>query len=753
MDFVDSEKLYEQSFKNKIFNSILKFLMVEKGLEGFRTFHGVFLPSTLSILGVILYLRLGLIVGEMGLITTFSIIFLASTITLITAFSISASSTNMKVGGGGAYFIISRSFGVAVGSSIGIPLYCAQSIGIAFYIMGFAETVHYVLPFINLNLIEFGTLAVLGVINLISTNLVMRTQFLIFIAVILSLISFFVGAEETAFSQTAELAPTAMKYWAAFALFFPAVTGLEAGVSMSGDLKNPQRSIPRGTIAAVVFGLLVYLSVAYVLWSRVPGSVLQQDSMIMESIAWSGPLIILGIFGATLSSALGSIMAAPRTLQALALDGIVPKFIGSEFGVNKEPRAASLITLGIVAICLYLGDLNYIAPILTMFFLISYGVLNLAAGFESLMNNPSWRPTIYVPASLSLFGAGLCIMAMLLIDSSYTISAGLAVIFIYLLMRKRLTSELDDIRQGILLLILRKSVYFLAKKAFSARSWRPNVLVFTQNLIPSSMLLDFSAGLTGRNGFLTLAHLSHEQEENFNFEKMKSMVAQKINQKNIEALIEIIQTKNLRDGFKNMIMAYGLNPVRPNTIVMQMDDTRVNDQVLVDIVTATYDAHKNLILLRDNQASDSMHPKKFSQLDIWWNDDLKEGNDLMVVLAHMYRNASFKNKMAVNLKCVVKDEMARERRQNYFHEIIQKCRLNIKPTVYVCDKSNEMNLIAEFSVESSMVFIAIRSIGDDESTDEYLSYLRKILESTRKSAMVALFLATEKIELGDIITG
>ncbi len=727
--------------------ALLNFLLVKKGEEGFRTFHGVFLPSMLSILGVILYLRLSWIIGEMGLISTISIICLATSITLITSFSISASSTNMHVGNGGVYFIISRSLGATIGSAIGIPLYCAQAIGIAFFIMGFAETMHYMFPALDLNLIEFSSLAALGLISLISTSFILRAQFFIFIIIVLSLASFFFGVEITDFTPSDTPITRSLGYWAAFAIFFPAVTGLEAGVSMSGELKNPRRSLPLGTITAVVIGFVIYLTVAYVLWARVPDDLLVSNPMIMQTVAWSGSLILMGIIGATVSSALGAILAAPRTLQAISNDGIVPKFIGKEFGKGAEPRVASFITLAIVALCLYLGDLNYIAPIMTMFFLISYGMLNLAAGLEGLMNNPSWRPTIAVPASVSLIGAFICIATMLLIDASYTFMAIFLVMAIYMIMKRRLIGEYDDIRQGVMLYFLRKAVYALADSAVSVRSWRPNVLAFTQNLTPCASILDFTSGITGRKGFLTLVHCFSGDEENFNLDKLTSMIKQTLLGKKIEALVEVISAADFLHSFKNMLASYGLNPLRPNTIIIKIDDNNLDANEIAEITKATYAANKNLVFLASNN-NQVREDAKTIHIDIWWDEELRDSNDLMTVLAHMYANSNLNKNAKINLNSIVKDEISRERRLSHITTLLAKNRLDIAPHVYVSSKPDDYNLISQFSNDNGMVFIGMRPIEPEESAESYSDYLKAILHKLKRHKVVGLFLASEKIELG-----
>lgn len=737
------------SFVKRFLQMLLRVFFVQKSAEGYRTFHGVFLPSFLSIVGVILYLRLGFIIGEMGFFLTASIISLATLITLITAFSISATSTNMKVENGGAYFLISRAFGKVIGSAVGIPLYCAQAIGIAFYTMGLAEAIHYLVPTADLNVLEFSVLAGLGVISLLSTTMVLRAQFIIFLIVIASLLSFYLGMDTTNLAPPSLTAIPKMGYWAAFALFFPAVTGLEAGISMSGELKNARRSLPLGTITAVLAALAIYLSSAFLLWVKVPRETLVEDSMIMVTLAWSFPLIILGLFGAILSSALGAIIAAPRTLQAIALDGVVPKFFGKEYGKSAEPRAASVLTMVIAATCLYLGDLNFIAPILTMFFLICYGMLNLAAGLESLMNNPSWRPTIYIPASISLIGATLCILTMLLIDASYTMMAGLAVTALYFLIQRRETRELDDIRQGVMIYLMRKMIYRLSDATLSPRSWRPNILALSPSLNPPAPLLDFTSAITGGKGFLTLAHCYRGDQDAGSIEKMKGMLKQTLKNQKIESLVEVIKEQDIAGGFKTLVETYGLNPLKPNTVVISLEEDNFDEALAAEIALSAHRSHKNLIFLYE--AEKSLQTSSFRHIDIWWDDDLRESNDLMILMAHMYGKSHKRKRFQINLNSIVKDEVSRKNRQEHFQSLLTKNRLEIRKNVYVSTQDDLKSLIPEFSDENGMIFMPIRAPYPDENNAHYAAYLREIVSKTGRKKLVSLFLATDKIELDAIV--
>ncbi|MCB1181539.1 MAG: amino acid permease [Chlamydiia bacterium] len=425
---------------------------------GYGTFFGVYLPSILSIFGVIMYLRLGVILGKLGLVPTLSIVILSSLITFLTSLSISSISTNMKVEKGGAYYMISRCLGIDFGTALGIPIYLAQAIGIAFYLLGFSETLCASFPELNSVYVSIVTLLVLGILGFFSTTIVLKTQLLIFLVIIASLCSVFFG-NPIPYSTMEPVGR--MGYWTGFAIFFPAVTGILSGVSMSGDLKDPRKSLPLGTIGAVLTGFVVYVLLVLFLWSSVPRQLLVKDTMICEHIARYGSLVILGIWGATLSSALGSILGAPRTLQALAEDGIVFKFLGKSIGKNKEPKIASLFTIVLTACFLFFGKIDSVAPILTMFFLISYCILNLVAGIETLMHNPSWRPSFTMKPWVYFTGAILCLIGMFMINAGATFLSLLIVLSIYFFRGRKLSSNWEDICFAILMQVTKSTAYRL----------------------------------------------------------------------------------------------------------------------------------------------------------------------------------------------------------------------------------------------------------------------------------------------------
>ena len=320
--------------------------------------------------------------------------------------------------------MISRSLGIETGGAVGIPLYFAQALSVALYTIGFAESVKNIFPSASIIMVAFITTILVTALAIASADIAIKAQYVIMAAIALSLIALIFGHSAAvdpqqpmaAAIQAADAATVERRvdagFWAVFAVFFPAVTGIMSGVNMSGDLKDPIRAIPRGTLAAVGVGYVVYMVIPFILGMHtegVPGALANEEFMVMKRIALGGNLfidsIVLGVWGATLSSAIGSILGAPRILQALARDNILPsslRWLGKGNGPNDDPRLGTLFTLGIVLAVVMMGSLDAIAPVLSMFFLTTYMVLNIAAGIEGFLQGPSFRPTFHGDRSPSL---------------------------------------------------------------------------------------------------------------------------------------------------------------------------------------------------------------------------------------------------------------------------------------------------------------------------------------------------------------
>ncbi|MFC2086512.1 Na-K-Cl cotransporter, partial [Bacteroidota bacterium] len=430
----------------------------------FGTFLGVFTPSVLTILGVMMYLRFGWVLGNLGLPLTLLTVILASSITFITGLSASAIATNMKVGIGGEYYMISRSLGIQLGGAIGIPLFLCRTLSLTLYAFGLAESIAPFWP------AEWGAAPVQLIAALIivfttaiagkSADLSLKLQIPIMIAVGISVFALFSGVLTGGF-HAPEMVPNYQRsapegFWFVFAVFFPAVTGFTAGIGMSGDLKDSKKSIPKGTILAVLTGTLVYLLILMVLsvTSKVDGDMLAlidpSAPPIWSKIALFGMVLVYpGLWGAILSSAFGSILGGPRVLQALSLDKIAPKALGRT-SKSGQPTIATWIT-GAIALCaVALGDLNAVGRWVTIFFLTLYIVINLSAVIEKLVGDISYRPTIKVHWMISLIGSFGAGVVMFLINPLACVIAIFLELMIYLYFkRKALESSWGDVRAGL----------------------------------------------------------------------------------------------------------------------------------------------------------------------------------------------------------------------------------------------------------------------------------------------------------------
>ncbi|MDJ0646160.1 MAG: Na-K-Cl cotransporter, partial [Flavobacteriaceae bacterium] len=397
----------------------------------FGTFLGVYTPSILTILGLIMYLRFGWVVGNVGLLKTIAIVLMASAITFITGLSASAIATNIKVGVGGEYYMISRSLGLETGGAIGIPLYLCRTLSVTFYCYGLAEAILALwpqgatgLPAYSLQAIAILFIIVVTALSGKSAKLVLKSQIPIMVIVALSILALLVGVllkplHAPVTEATYYSAPEG--FWYVFAVFFPAVTGFTAGIGMSGDLKDPQKSIPKGTLGAVVSGAAIYLIIPLAL--AVTGTLTIEQLAdpdagvtIWTRLAILGPwLVYPAVWGAVLSSAFGSILGGPRILQALSMDGLVPKFL-AKLSPSGQPTIATWISGAIALGAVFLGGLNTIAQYVSVLFLTLYVAVNVSAAVEQLIKEPSYRPKIHVPWYISLLGAIAAMVVMLLIN-------------------------------------------------------------------------------------------------------------------------------------------------------------------------------------------------------------------------------------------------------------------------------------------------------------------------------------------------
>lgn len=681
----------------------------------FGTFAGVFTPNILTILGIILFLRMEYVVGQAGLVGALIIVVLANLISLLTGLSLSAIATNMTVRAGGNYYIISRSLGLEIGGAIGIPLYMSQAISVAFYVIGFTEALQ-ALPFfttIDPRLIStFVTLAFV-VIAYIGADFALKIQFFILGVLIFGLGSFFFGGIiNFGASAAPPLTPNfteGVSFWAVFAIFFPAVTGIEVGVSLSGDLKNPSKSIPLGTISSILFTAVIYIAVTIIFAYNLTAEQLLGESLAMRRIAVLGWAVLGGVWASTLSSALGSVLAAPRTLQAIANDDIVPRVLASQLGSRTEPRMAVLLTGGIALVVIWAGDLNAVAPIISMFFLNTYGMVNLTSAIEKVVDNPSFRPRFNIPWWVSLLGGLGCYAAMFLINTPATIVAIVISYGFFLYLQQRtLGRAFGDVRSGIWFTIARWALLNLQKSRWTVKNWRPNLIVFTGQPHNRKQLVEVARWLSLGRGLVTFFQLiigdTHDRAKTGIQDTARRGIQAFIAENHLTAFAETEIVPDFRTGATIVAQAHGIGGIDVNSVLMGLSRTKDGRTMQMGLLRDLVALNKSVLFL--NHSDEHGFGTK-ERLDVWWQG--RGGNeDLMLLLAYIINRHASWRKSEIRLIRVVPSEAAIEDTQAHMEALIKDIRVPAQPLILVNDtKRPVMDIIRENSVDTDLTILGL----------------------------------------------
>jgi len=683
----------------------------------FGTFGGVFVPNVLTILGVILFMRTGWVVGSVGLWGALAILCLAKAITFLTSLSLSAVSTNTHVGAGGAYFLISRSLGLEVGGALGVPLYLAQAVSVAFYLIGFAESLELLLPYgVDPRATAAITLGVLLVIAWLGADLAIKTQYVILGLLVVSLASFFAGYDPLPGwrANTVPAVDLGQDFWHVFAIFFPAVTGIMAGVSMSGDLRDPARSIPRGTLWSV--GLCAGVYGAQMLWLAMNAerADLLTDSLVMRRIAVVPALIFVGLWAATLSSALTSLVAAPRTLQALARDKVAPRFLGRGHGPAREPRIALVLTTGIALACVSVGKLDLIAPVISMFFLTAYGMVNLVAGLERLVSNPSYRPTFRVHWSLSLLGAIGCLVVMMLLNPAATVVAVAVIAAIYLILtRMRYQTAWGDMRSGLWFAVTRYGLLRFSASRQHVRNWRPVLLVLAGNPTGRRRMVQFANWIEARRGMLFLGQtFSGDWDRLLKLRKgLQEAMERFISENRLSAVAKTVIADDFEDGVTALLQVTGLGEFQPNTVLMGWSDDAVKEHVFESTVRKILQLRKNLLLYR---ATDLPLSAMGAHIDVWW---LSRANfNFMLTVAHLIHSNARWSDHQIRVWRVIHDDAGRLDAKEGTAAALNEARIPAKVLVVTSTDPVE-EVIARTSARSGLVFVGLPKVDSEDGLD------------------------------------
>ena len=606
--------------------------MVKK--KKFGTFAGVFTPSILTILGVIMYMRLGWVVGNAGLVGTIIIIIIAHVIAITTGLSVSSVATDKKIGAGGVYYVLSRSMGIPIGGSIGIALYVGTAFSIALYLIGFAESFNAYFGFGNsINDLRLsGTIALvtLTVLALISTSVALKAQFFILAAIIISLISIFFGTNDFAPEAVPMLSTEgSVPLEVAFAIFFPAVTGFTAGIAMSGDLKDPKRSIPVGTLLAISVGLLVYIGLAIFISFTVNPELLKTDYNVLMKIALFAPAVVAGIWGATLSSALGGILGGPRILQAMSIDKVTPKIFRKGKGKNNEPVNALFMVFVIAEAGILIGELDVIARVVSMFYLTAYGFINISYFLESWAN-PDFQPTFKIKRWIGLLGFIACFGVMFKLDMMAMVGALAVIGLLYFgLQRKEVHLQSNDVWRSVWENVVNKGLKKIDAQEDQNTNWNPNIILFSGESKHQSYLLELGKTVSGRTGIVTNFKLIIDKKNDKPLRKTEQIVRD-VHFKELGIFARQVKVDNIYSGITNIASTFGFSGVEPNTIMMGWPKGLENSNEYSKMTQTLLHLDYNLLYLDFDRKSKFGN---YQSVDFWWRETDSKNAEMMLNIA------------------------------------------------------------------------------------------------------------------------
>ena len=720
----------------------------EKRGLGFGT-APVFLASISTILGAIMFLRFGYAVGNVGLFGVLMIIILGHMVTIPTALAIAEIATNRQVEGGGEFFIISRSFGNTIGGTIGIPLYFSQAISAAFYMIAFAEAFS---PLAGWFQELTGILLDPRVVSIPSTFILMvvvifrgaaiGVKALWVVAAILSatLTSFFLGSpvdrfnmSELKFFNTVE---NPAPFILVFSICFPAFTGMTAGVGLSGDLANPRKSIPLGVISATVTGIIVYIAEVVKLSLSAPPEMLANDQLIMAKIAIWGPIIPIGLASATISSAIGSILVAPRTLQALARDRILfslkaNKLLAAGVGQANEPRNATLATAAIVLFTVTLGNINFVARIISMFFMITYGTLCIISFLEHFAARPAYRPSFRSRWYISLLGAVICFLLMFQMDFLY---ATFAIIVITALYRKiqssheGMSNDLSEILYGVITQTTRYLRLKMQRRAIGRHpgDWRPSIIMINSRTFDRTTPHQFMEWLCYRYGFGTYLHfiIGVLNKETFReSRKIHKKLMAEFQDVEIGFYIDTIISPSMTSALAQSLQIPGISGMSNNTILFEFS-VHDDDEVLKEIYgsCALADSiYMNILILRHGD----YHFGNLANIHIWftWHDYNNGG--LMILLSYILLAHPKWHKAEISIFAAFPKEDV-EKEKNKLKEMINSGRIPIAEKnirIIPTDDSTDFSRLVE--TRSSSADLVILGFTEERLKEKGPSLLKR----------------------------
>ncbi|MGK7958069.1 MAG: amino acid permease [Crocosphaera sp.] len=716
------------------FYQLLQFKSSLHSPKKYNTFEGVFKPTLLTILGAIMYLRIGWVVGNAGLWGGLTVVLLSVSITVATGLSIASIATNTRMGDGGPYAMISKSLGLEIGGSVGVPLFVSQALAAAMYIFGFREGWLFLFPNHSPLMIDLTAFIIIFIIAYISAGFAFKVQYLVLILIVLSLISIFSSSLTWNSTQTWQdwgHFPN-ISFWGVFAVFFPATTGIMSGVNMSGELKNSRQNIPVGTLSAIALSTVIYVVLCWwVARAASPEELINNYTILIERSRWQ-PLVLMGLLAATFSASLSSLVGAPRILMALAKDGVIPWGNGlAKLSKNGEPRRALLVSATIVLLALLLRDLNAIAPLITLFFLLTYATINLVVLVESSLGLMNFRPTFKVPIIVPLYGIIGCILAMLVIRLVLSLGAITIVFAIYLrLVSLPKEKRLADVRSGIFTAIAQWSAMKVIQLDLTnVRAWKPTFLVpiedGSQLLGEFRLLLDLSQP----EGFLQLLGISTNNHQNLLSLQLQEL-ASSFRQHRLLTTISVMKVEQESEGIIAALQALQSAFFRPNILFLRFPNQSSEWDQLFPVFDEAKQLKVGVMLL-------GLHPTaglgRMEVINLWIRpqlenlsiiERLEKGNtDLAILMALRLAKAW---KARLNIISVIATEADRKEAEYYINSLRDLCRIPVTANSLII--TGEFPSCLKQTPQGDMDFMGLQSIPD-------FNFVHQMIEMTGSSCL------------------
>lgn len=749
----------------------------------------VFFTAISTILGAIMFLRFGFAVGAVGLIGTIAIILIAHAVTIPTAMAIGEIATNQKVEGGGEYYIISRSFGLVIGSSIGIALYFSQAISVAFYIMAFAEAFSSLFEYLINNYVLDPSLvwlmekkqsvsipALILLVAIVLTkgaDLGVKALYVVVFTLFLALLAFFAGQTDyakentldpfakaqiglvenkTTDNDTVDLliprdqidanktyveeanpnlrpigdnAPTPPLeipgFFTVFAIIFPAFTGMTAGVGLSGDLKNPGKSIPLGTLAGTLVGMVIYIFIALKLASSAsPEALADTSNLVMADIAWQGWWIIpIGLAAATISSALGSIMVAPRTLQAIARDRVLPSskinyWLSRGRGNNDEPFNSTIVTVVMAFVFIMIGELDFVAEIISMFFMVTYGTLCLISFLQHFAADPSYRPTFRSRWYISLFGAIACFGLIFFMNAAYAILALLLMLGVYFIVSSYNPDKknMAVIFQGVMFQFSRQLQVFLqSAEKEKTGSWRPSAVCISEHSFERMGAFDLLRWLSQRYGFGSYIHkingylskTTHQEAKHCKERLIKMAEAS-----NSNIYVDTLISPSYTSAIAQVIQLPGISGTENNLLLLEYSKSNPeNREAIIENFKLIKSVDFDLIVLGSTERGYGLK----QNIHIWVTSNDYVNANLMILLGYITLGHKEWSNGQIKIFAIFPEESMEEERSR-LNLLIENGKLPISPknieTIPRTDATDVKSIIRAKSRDADLTIIGIR---------------------------------------------